>query len=84
MEQDKLLLEEERVEMVRVVPPDSGLTARETQILLLVSRGKTNAEIADVLSLSPRTVKKHLEHIYRKLRVHTRGSAVAHAFRLED
>jgi DNA-binding CsgD family transcriptional regulator len=54
-----------------------GLTARERQILGWVARGKTNLEIAEVLWLSPSTVRKHLENIYGKLGVHNRTAAVA-------
>ncbi len=41
-----------------------------------LSRGKTDAEIAALLGVSPRTVHKHLEHIYVKLGVETRTAAV--------
>jgi len=77
VEQDVLLFEEKPVEEITTIPTDSRLTPREMEILALVSKGKTNTEISHALALSPRTVKKHLEHIYRKLRVHTRGAAVA-------
>jgi DNA-binding CsgD family transcriptional regulator len=42
-----------------------------------VARGKTNKDIADILGMSPRTVNKHLEHIYVKLGVETRTAAAA-------
>jgi DNA-binding CsgD family transcriptional regulator len=42
-----------------------------------VAEGKTNAETATILGLSPRTVDKHLEHIYVKLGVETRMAAAA-------
>ncbi|WP_197319112.1 helix-turn-helix transcriptional regulator [Saccharomonospora sp. NB11] len=64
----------------RVVDPTitgTDLTARERQILRLVARGRTNVAIAHELALSPRTVAKHLEHVYRKLRVDGRAAAVA-------
>jgi DNA-binding CsgD family transcriptional regulator len=57
-----------------------GLTGRETEILAWVARGKTNREIAALLVVSPHTIRKHLEHAYAKLRVHTRTAAVARAF----
>ena len=41
-----------------------------------LSCGKTDADIAALLSISPRTVHKHLEHIYEKLGVETRTAAV--------
>jgi DNA-binding CsgD family transcriptional regulator len=58
----------------------TGLTDREAEILAWVARGKTNEEIAALLVVSPHTVRKHLEHAYKKLRVHTRAAAVARAF----
>jgi DNA-binding CsgD family transcriptional regulator len=53
------------------------LSARERDVLALVAAGKTNGEIATALHLSPRTVGKHLEHVYEKLDVHTRTAAAA-------
>jgi DNA-binding CsgD family transcriptional regulator len=58
----------------------NGLTDREAEILAWVARGKTNQEIAALLVVSPHTVRKHLEHAFQKLRVHTRAAAVARAF----
>lgn len=52
------------------------LTPREAEVLRLVAAGKTNIAIAHVLQVSPRTVAKHLEHIYRKLEVGGRVQAV--------
>ena len=40
-----------------------------------VVRGKPNTEIAVILAVSPRTVQKHLEHVFKKLGVETRGAA---------
>ena len=53
------------------------LTGREAEILMWIARGKTNKEIGIILSSSPRTVNKHLEHIFEKLGVSTRAAAVA-------
>lgn len=53
-----------------------GLTRREAQVLLLVGQGQTPVEIAETLGMSDRTVKKHLQHIYRKFGVQNRLSAV--------
>lgn len=53
------------------------LTAREAEVLYWVIQGKTNRDIADILSLSPRTVHKHLEHVFEKLGVETRTAAAA-------
>ena len=51
------------------------LTTREAEVLLWVSRGKSSRDIADILSLSPRTVTKHLEQVYSKIGVENRTSA---------
>lgn len=59
------------------------LTARESEVLLWVGRGKTNRDIAEILGMSPRTVNKHLEHIFAKLGVETRTAAAAAARRLK-
>ena len=56
-----------------------GLTPREAEVLLWIARGKSNRDIGDILELSPRTVNKHLEHIYVKLGVENRASAAAMA-----
>lgn len=53
-----------------------GLTLREGQVMHWLAGGKTDAEIAALLSISPRTVQKHLEHVYVKLGVETRTAAV--------
>jgi DNA-binding CsgD family transcriptional regulator len=53
------------------------LTRRESEILDLVAEGRTNAEIAERLWVSPLTVRKHLENVYAKLGVHTRTAAAA-------
>ncbi|MGO4609579.1 response regulator transcription factor [Variovorax sp. 2RAF20] len=56
--------------------PPPGLTPREGEVMHWLSRGKTDAEIAALLAISPRTVHKHLEHVYVKLGVETRTAAV--------
>jgi DNA-binding CsgD family transcriptional regulator len=61
-----------------------SLTAREREVLGRVARGKTNAEIAELLWLAPSTVRKHLENVYAKLGVNTRTAAVARFLRLVD
>ena len=60
------------------------LTPREREILTWVAEGKANKEIASLLFVAPKTVSKHLEHIYEKLGVHTRTAAVARAFGRDD
>jgi len=54
----------------------AGLTDREHQVLRLAAQGRTNQAIARSFGVSPRTVAKHLEHIYRKLGVTGRAAAV--------
>lgn len=53
------------------------LTEREAEILAFVADGKTNAEIATVLWISPHTVRTHLQNIFEKLGVRTRTAAAA-------
>ncbi len=53
------------------------LTAREAEVLLWISRGKSNRDIAEILGLSHRTVSKHLEQIFEKLGVENRTAATA-------
>ncbi len=53
------------------------LTAREAEVLYWVIKGKTNRDIGDILGTSPRTVHKHLEHVFEKLGVETRTAAAA-------
>lgn len=59
-----------------------GLTMREAEVLLWLSHGKTNRDIADILSLSARTVNKHLEQIFHKMGVDNRTSAAVMADRV--
>ena len=58
------------------------LTQRESEVLMWIARGKSNRDIAEILTLSPRTVNKHLEQIYSKLGVENRASAAALAVRM--
>ncbi|MER5297761.1 response regulator transcription factor [Streptomyces pharetrae] len=58
-------------------PSDQSLSAREREVLVLVARGTSNREIAAELFISEATVKTHLTHIYAKLGVKDRASAVA-------
>ena len=57
----------------------ADLTPREADVLRLLATGLTNAEIADRLSLSPRTINAHLTNIYGKLGVSSRGAAIRFA-----
>jgi len=70
--------------LARVRPrpaPAAVLSAREREVLALIAEGRTNREAAAALYLSEATVKTHLLHIYAKLEVPDRASAVAAAHR---
>lgn len=58
-----------------------GLTSREYEVLTHLAHGLTHREIAATLRTTERTVRHHLEQIYRKLRVQNRLQAVIHAYR---
>jgi DNA-binding CsgD family transcriptional regulator len=60
----------------------ANLTAREVEVLLLIAQGLPNADVAERLFLSPKTVDHHVSAILRKLDVRTRGEASAEAARL--
>lgn len=57
-------------------------TERESEVLYWIAKGKTNKEIGEILSMSPRTVNKHLEQIYKKLNVENRTAAAAIAIKI--
>lgn len=59
-----------------------GLTARESEVLAWIAKGKANRDIGEILGLSARTVNKHLEQIYVKLGVENRASAAVKAANL--
>ena len=60
------------------MPADApaNLTARERDVLHWLAAGKTDRDIGAILEISPRTVHKHLQHVYEKLGVETRTAAV--------
>lgn len=58
------------------------LTLRESDVLLWIANGKTNREIGQILDMSPRTVNKHLEQVFRKMGVENRTAAAANAIRV--
>lgn len=57
------------------------MTNREREILQLLADGFSPPAIARTLVISPRTVGTHIQNIMRKLDVHSRAEAVAHAYR---
>ncbi|KMT64376.1 response regulator [Catenovulum maritimum] len=59
-----------------------GITKREAEVLFWVSSAKSNWEISQILEMSPRTVTKHLEQIYKKLEVDNRTAAAAISIRI--
>jgi len=63
-------------------PAPDALSAREIEVLRLVAAGSTNREAARALFISEATVKTHLLHVYAKLEVRDRASAVAAGYRL--
>jgi DNA-binding response OmpR family regulator/DNA-binding CsgD family transcriptional regulator len=64
-------------EDMQILKQQFAVTGREADVLLWIAKGKTNREIAQILDMSPRTVNKHLEQIFRKLGVENRTSAAA-------
>ena len=57
----------------------SGLTDRETEVLVLVARGLQTKQVARVLGISPKTADHHLQHAYAKVGVSTRAAAAVYA-----
>jgi HD-GYP domain-containing protein (c-di-GMP phosphodiesterase class II) len=62
----------------RVALP-GGLTAREADVLRLVALGLTTRQVAEELSISPKTADHHIQHVYTKIGVSTRGAAALYA-----
>ncbi len=73
------LISESGVNQEEALRQHFGLTARESEVLIWIARGKSNRDIGQVLNLSPRTVNKHLEQVYIKLGVENRASAAVKA-----
>ena len=71
------VLANERSDAFTSIPTSRVLTDRETEVLRWVQRGKSNAAIAAVLSISPLTVKNHLQKILKKLNADNRAQAVS-------
>jgi DNA-binding NarL/FixJ family response regulator len=78
----RLIDEFARVPAPETAPPAemSALTVREREVLVLVARGLTNAEVSDRLNVSPTTVKTHIGHLLTKLGVRTRAQLVMLAY----
>ncbi len=73
-------LDAQAVSAIRRSALPKGLTKREAQVLALVAAGNTNRQIADELTLSQKTVARHLENIFAKLGVSSRTAAARFAF----
>ena len=70
-----------RLAQMRQTLTGGRLSSRETEVLRLIALGHTSSEIAQHLSLSPRTIETHRAHIHRKLEVKTRAELVSYALR---
>ena len=75
------LVDPERPTSSETLRAQFPLTEREAEVLEWIAHGKTNREIGQILNMSPRTVNKHLEQIFRKLGVENRTTAAAVAIR---
>ncbi len=65
-----------------MTPPARRLTAREIEVLNLIAQGRTNRQIAKSLTISPGTVRVHVQHIIAKLEVSDRTEAAVRASEL--
>jgi DNA-binding CsgD family transcriptional regulator len=63
------------------LPYPAGLTMREVEVLRLVAAGRSNRAIADALSISERTVNRHITNLYTKIDAHSKAEATAYALR---
>lgn len=72
-----LLREESDSAQIEALMTIFKLTMRESEVLYWATKGKTSRDIGDILGSSPRTVNKHLEHVFVKLGVETRTAAAA-------
>ena len=80
--QHLMILEEESLRAPPGALQGLGLTDREAEVLAWVAQGKTNREIGTILSMSSRTVQKHLEHVFEKLGVESRTAAILQAWQV--
>jgi len=74
--------DDEQARQTQLLQGNLSITAREADVLLWISRGKSNRDVSEILGISPRTVNKHLEQVFEKLGVENRASAAARAVRI--
>lgn len=72
-----VLREESDTAQIEALMLTFKLTKRESEVLYWAIKGKTSRDIGDILSSSPRTINKHLEHVFEKLGVETRTAAAS-------
>lgn len=72
-----LMREESDAAQIEALMTTFSLTKRESEVLYWAIKGKTNRDIGDILGTSPRTINKHLEHVFEKLGVETRTAAAS-------
>lgn len=77
-----LLQESRRIDSGVEDPPSDGLTNRERQVLKMVAEGRSSPEIAELLSLSVKTVEGHRSRIMAKLETHNVAGMVRHAIKI--
>jgi DNA-binding response OmpR family regulator/DNA-binding CsgD family transcriptional regulator len=71
------LIDDNAADETTLIKDYFGITKREAEVCLWIAKGKTNREIARILEMSPRTVNKHLEQLFKKLGVDNRTLAAA-------
>jgi DNA-binding CsgD family transcriptional regulator len=71
------LREESDTAVIEALQAAFRLTTREAEVLYWVIKGKTSPDIGEILGSSPRTVNKHLEHVFAKLGVENRTAAAS-------
>lgn len=72
-----MLREESGAAQIEALQAIFNLTKRESEVLYWTTKGKTSRDIGDILEASPRTINKHMEHIFIKLGVETRTAAAS-------
>ncbi len=77
----KLLRNPERITKDKIQQEDISLSERETDVLEQLAKGLNYQQIAENLIISPSTVRKHIENIYKKLQVHNKMEAVQKAMK---